>query len=78
MALFLVDNRGQPTTRQLSQQPLVNVLFGEICVLIEAADIQLADLFLNEDKVFNSRKFRQESARQSTKADILCNRRAVD
>ena len=37
---------------------LLNSLFGEICASLEAANIPVAGLFLNADKVFDTKGFR--------------------
>ena len=82
--LFLSDNRGQPLACASPQAGnhhdthLLNVLFGEICASLEAANIPVAGLFLNADKAFDTKDFRQECARREIEANIPRNRRAAD
>ena len=69
-ALFLSDNRGQPLACASPQAGnhhdthLLNALFGEICASLEAANIPVAGLFLNADKAFDTKDFRQKCARR--------------
>ena len=83
-ALFLTDNRGQPLACASPQAGnhhdphLLNALFGEICASLEAATIPVAGLFLNADKAFDTKNFRQECARRDIEANIPRNRRAAD
>ena len=53
-------------------------MFGEICASLEAANIPVAGLFLNADKAFDTKEFRQKCARRDTEANIPRNRRAAD
>ena len=57
---------------------LLNALFGEICAFLEVAGIPVAGLFLNADKAFDTRDFRQGCARRDIEANVLRNRRAAD
>jgi transposase len=51
-------------------------LFGKICAALEAATIPVGGLFLNADKAFDTKVFRQECARRDIEANIPRNRRA--
>ena len=83
-ALFLTDNRGQPLACASPQAGnyhdthRLNALFGEICASLEAANIPIAGLFLNADKAFDTKDFRQECARRDIEANIPRNRRTAD
>ena len=80
----MVDNRGQPLACASPQvgnrhdTHLLNALFGEICPSLEAASIPVAGLFLNADKAFDTKDFRQECARRDIEVNIPRNRRAAD
>jgi len=83
-ALFLADNRGQslacarPQAGNHHDTHRLNALFGEICASLEAATIPVAGLFLDADKAFDTKAFRQEYARRGIEANIPRNRRAAD
>ena len=83
-ALFLSDNRGQPLACASPQAGnhhdthQLNALFDEICASLEAATIPVAGLFLNADKAFDTKDFRQECFRRDIEANIPRNRRPAD
>ena len=83
-ALFLADNRGQPLACARPQAGnhhdthRLNALFGEIYASLEAATIPVAGLFLNAEKAFDIKDFRQEWARRDIEANVPRNRRAAD
>ena len=53
-------------------------MFAELCVLLEAAGIALAGLFLNADSAFDTRASRQACAARDSHANIARNRRATE
>ena len=53
-------------------------MFEELCVLLEAAGIAVAGLFLNADSAFDTNELRQICATRNIEANIACNRRAID
>lgn len=83
-ALFLADNTGQPlaiATPQAGQHHdtfALDLVFAELCALLEAAGLGLDGLFLNADKAFDVTGLRQACARRDLEANIPRNRRAAD
>lgn len=83
-ALFLADNQGQPLACATPQAGnhhdsyRLAVLFEELCVLLEAAGIPVAGLFLNADSAFDTSELRQACAARGIEANIARNRRATD
>ena len=83
-ALFLADNQGQPlacTTPQAGNHHdsfQLAALFEERCVLLEAAGIAVAGLFLNADSAFDTNELRQICATRYIEANIARNRRTTD
>jgi hypothetical protein len=83
-ALFLADNQGQPlacATPQAGNHPdsfRLAALFEELCVLLEAAGIALAGLFLNADSAFDTTELRQACAARHIEANSARNRRTTD
>ena len=53
-------------------------LFEERCVLLEAAGIAVAGLFLNADSASDTNELRQACATRHIEANIARNRRATD
>lgn len=83
-ALFLADNLGQPLACATPQAGNhhdsyhLAALFEELCVLLEAAGIAVAGLFLNADSAFDTSELRQACAARDIEANIARNRRATD
>jgi len=83
-ALFLADNQGQPLACATPQAGnhhdcfRLSTLFEELCVLLEAAGIAVAGLFLNADSAFDTIEMRQACAARDIEANIARNRRATD
>lgn len=83
-ALFLTDNQGQPLACATPQAGnhhdsfRLAALFEELCVLLEAAGIAVAGLFLNADSAFDTTELRQACAARHIEANIAHNRRATD
>lgn len=83
-ALFLADNQGQPlalATPQAGQHHdtfQLEAVFGELCHLLEEADLCLHGLFLNADKAFDVTSLRQACARRDVEVNIPRNRRSAD
>ena len=83
-ALFLADNQGQPLACATPQAGnhhdsfQLAALFEELCVLLEAAGIAVAGLFLNADSAFDTTELRQACATRHIEANIARNRRATD
>ena len=83
-ALFLADKQGQPlacATPQAGNHPdsfRLALLGEELCVLLEAAGIAVAGLFLNADSAFDASELRQGCVARDIEANITRNRRAAD
>ena len=81
---FLADNQGQPLACATPQAGnhhdsfQLAALFEELCVLLEAAGIAVAGLFLNSDSAFDTNKLRQTCAARDIEVNIARNRRATD
>ena len=82
-ALFLADNQGQPLACATPQAGnphdsfQLAALFEELCVLLEAAGIAVAGLFLNADSASDTNEC-QACATRHIEANIARNRRATD
>jgi len=83
-ALFLADNQGQPLACATPQAGnhhdsfQLAALFEELCMLLEAADIAVAGMFLNADSAFDTNELCQACATRNSEANIDRNRRATD
>lgn len=80
--LFLADNTGQPLACAHPQagnhHDLFNIeaTFGELCTLLEAAQISLEGVFLNADAGFDATSLRTDCFRRGVEANIAPNPRA--
>ena len=83
-ALFLADNQGQPLACATPQACnhhnsfQLAALFEELCILLEAAGIAVAGLFLNADSAFDTNELRHICTTRNIEANIARNRRAAD
>ncbi|MGI4737498.1 MAG: IS5 family transposase [Janthinobacterium lividum] len=77
--LFLADSRGQPLACASPQagnhQDLFDIetSFGEVCSLLQEAQISLEGLFLNADSGFDSKNLREDCFRRGIEANIALN-----
>ena len=80
--LFLADNAGQPlacaTPQAGNHHDLFDIktTFGELCTLLEEAQIRLEGLFLNADSGFDSSDLRLDCFQRDIEANIAHNRRS--
>ena len=80
--LFLADNTGQPLACASPQAGNhhdvfdIETSFGELCTLVEEAQISLEGLFLNADSGFDSQNLRQECFRRGIETNIAVNPRS--
>ncbi len=80
--LFLADNTGQPlacaTPRAGNHHDLFDIeaSFGELCALLEEAQIALDGLFLNADSGFDASSLRDDCFRRGIEANIAQNPRS--
>lgn len=80
--LFLADNTGQPlacaTPQAGNHHDLFDIetSFGELCALLEAAQISLDGLFLNADSGFDASALRADCFRRGIEANIAQNPRS--
>ena len=80
--LFLADSRGQPLACARPQAGNhhdlfdIETSFGEICALLEEAQISLEGLFLNADSGFDAKGLRDDCFRRGIEANIALNPRS--
>ena len=80
--LFLADRTGQPLACASPQAGHhhdlfdIETSFGELCNLLEEAQISLEGLFLNADSGFDSKNLRDDCFRRSIEANIALNPRS--
>lgn len=80
--LFLADNTGQPlacaTPQAGNHHDLFDIetSFGELCAMLEQAQITLDGLFLNADRGFDASGLRDECFRRGIEANIAHNPRS--
>ncbi len=80
--LFLADNTGQPlacaTPQAGNHHDLFDIetQFGELCALVEEAQISLDGLFLNADSGFDASRLRDDCFRRGIEANIAQNPRS--
>lgn len=80
-ALFLSDKDGQPlalvTPQAGNHNDLYNiqVLFEEMCLLLEEADIDLKGVFMNADAGFDAEELRQVCAQRENEVNVAQNKR---
>jgi len=80
--LFLADNSGLPLALASPQQGQhhdlfeIQVLFTELCDLLQSAGINLGGLFLNADAGFDAVSMRQACEEQQIEANIKVNPRS--
>ena len=80
--LFLADNTGQPlacaTPQAGNHHDLFDIetSFGELCALLESAQISLDGLFLNADSGFDASTLRTDCFRRGIEANIAHNPRS--
>ena len=81
--LFLADNQGQPLACASPQAGnhhdlfTIEVLFDELCELVQEAQIVLEDLFMNADSGFDARALREACFRRDIEANIAHNPRSA-
>lgn len=80
--LFLADSRGQPLACARPQAGNhhdlfdIETSFGELCALLEEAQIALEGLFLNADSGFDAKGLRDDCFRRGIEANIALNPRS--
>jgi transposase len=80
-SLFLADNKGQmlacslPVSGAHHDLYEIELVFKELCALLQAAGIQTEGLFLNADAGFDSHAFRSLCAEMKIEANIAFNPR---
>lgn len=80
--LFLADNTGQPLACAHPQAGNhhdlfdIEATFGEVCTMLEAAQISLQGVFLNADAGFDATHLRQDCFRRGIEANIAPNPRS--
>ncbi len=80
--LFLADNTGQPLACATPQAGnhhdlfAIETSFGELCDLVEEAQISLDGLFLNADSGFDASSLRDDCFRRGIEANIAQNPRS--
>jgi transposase len=80
--LFLADRTGQPLACASPQAGNhhdlfdIETSFGQLCALLEEAQISLEGLFLNADSGFDAKVLRQDCFRRGSEANIAPNPRS--
>jgi transposase len=80
--LFLADSTGQPLACASPQAGNhhdlfdIETSFGELCALLEEAQISLEGLFLNADSGFDAKALRDDCFRRGIEANIALNPRS--
>lgn len=81
--LLLTDNAGQPLASATPQAGnhhdlfQIDVLFAELCCLLEAAQIDLKGLFLNADSAFDASSLRRACAQRDIHPNLARNPRST-
>lgn len=79
--LYLADNQGQmiacasPQAGEHHDLYKIEELFGELCLMLKNAGINIKGLFLNADSGFDSKEFRQICRQKGVEANIDTNSR---